>query len=325
VYDGEVFDSKGEVLNVGDLGGRWEEFNWTSVLTQFEKDFNCRVNYDSAGPYYPKLAASDIDHPTYDLVTMPAADVLKAQDFFVSQAEYLANVPNAVDLWDSARQGPGLVWLWGKVGYATMRTKTKEPLASPFRLLWDRSFNDRRGGYVSTEQIQQMHLLAASKSFGTGFEDWQAGIRALKDAAPWSVGEFTAVAEEELASGRILIAPLTDAETYWWASTGPKVKWADWGDLTPPLQQIKNVSKGSRKKRLAYALLNRCCSPEVQQKWAEKYYWRPTNKKATVPANLASLGVKNDHDEMAGLWRPDWTWWNGHEKELVDNLTLAVR
>ncbi len=59
-----------------------------------------------------------MDYPAYDVMNLHPAEALKLKDFFVSQADYEANVPNSRDLWESATKGPGLAWLFGKIGYA---------------------------------------------------------------------------------------------------------------------------------------------------------------------------------------------------------------
>ncbi len=44
-YDGGVFDAGGATLNVGEWGGGWEEFVRKALTNQFEKDFNCKINW----------------------------------------------------------------------------------------------------------------------------------------------------------------------------------------------------------------------------------------------------------------------------------------
>ncbi|MCL5256218.1 MAG: extracellular solute-binding protein [Chloroflexi bacterium] len=323
VYHGEVFDSGGAVLNIADGGGWWEEFNWKSLLTAFEKDFNCRVNYDAASPFYPKLAAAGMDYPAYDIVDQNMGEAIKSQDFYVSAAEYLANVPNAANLWEPAKTGPGLIWLFARCGYG-YRKGARIPQPTGFKDLWNSNFQKRRGAYDATQSIQQIFFMAASKAFGRGFDDTGAGMEAMRAGQPWVVGQFTFNGQTELSNGSIDITPLTDAETYTLAGQGKKVDWLDWGTMTAPLVQVKNVTKGSKKKRLAYALLNRFCSPEVQEQWAAEYYWHPTNKSARIPENLASRGITNASDPFAGLWLPDWSWWNDHEKALLEQMVIAI-
>jgi putative spermidine/putrescine transport system substrate-binding protein len=82
------------------------------------------------------------------------------------------------------------------------------------------------------------------------------------------------------------------------------------------------VSRGSPdiQKRLAYAYVNRLCSPEIQERYAAELYLHPTNKNAVIPENLASKGVTNDAAGMEGLWSPDWDWYLANEQEIVETV-----
>lgn len=324
VYRGEVFDSEGTILNLADWGGWWEEFNWKAVLSNFERDFNCRINYDSAPPYYPKLAAAGVDYPAYDLVSQNAGEALRSRDFYVPAAELAANVPNLSDLWESAVTATGAVWLFGLCGYA-YRQDIAAKTPNDFKDLWDEAFQDKRGSYDAGQPLQQIFFLAASQAFGAGQDDAEAGAEAMRKGQPWFVARYTANAQSALSSGRLHIAPLTDAETFWLAERGIPVGWAGWGPLTAPLVQVKNVTRGSKKKRLAYALLNRFCSPEVQERWAAEHFWHPTNRRAAIPPNLSRHGVSNSRDPLAGLWLPDWEWWNANEQPLLEKLSQVLR
>ena len=48
-YDGGVFDAGGAVLNLGDWPGFWQDMQHQNLIDQFQKDFNCTVNYDGSG------------------------------------------------------------------------------------------------------------------------------------------------------------------------------------------------------------------------------------------------------------------------------------
>ncbi|MEA2529092.1 MAG: putative spermidine/putrescine transport system substrate-binding protein, partial [Thermomicrobiales bacterium] len=61
-------------------------------------------------------------------------------------------------------------------------------------------------------------------------------------------------------------------------------------------------------------------SPEFQEACAKDVYLRPTNKKAVIPENLATKGVTNNAEAMAGLWNPDWDWYLDHEEDIVERV-----
>src|ERR1043166_9569482 len=49
-------------------GGKWGEVLKGQVIPAFEKEFKCKVETDSAFPYYPKLQATPKNAPLYDVL-----------------------------------------------------------------------------------------------------------------------------------------------------------------------------------------------------------------------------------------------------------------
>src|SRR6201987_6444370 len=49
-------------------GGKWGEVMKAEVIPAFEKEFKCKVETDSAFPYYPKLQATPRNAPLYDVL-----------------------------------------------------------------------------------------------------------------------------------------------------------------------------------------------------------------------------------------------------------------
>ncbi len=133
-YADETFDADGATLRVASWGGFWQEIERTYLLDQFQKDFNCTVQYTSAWPWFPKFVAGGVDNPPFDLTTWNQPELNKAAKagaaeggFFVPLAEVRANVPNSVDLWDFAYEsGHGITYLFSQLGYG-YRTDAGEP------------------------------------------------------------------------------------------------------------------------------------------------------------------------------------------------------
>ena len=97
-YDGEVFDAGGAALNIGEWGGGWEEFVRKALTDQFEKDFNCKINWDSAFPWFPKFVTQGPQNPVFDICNWNLPNLTQtkqAGDYFLSVDEVRENVPNA--------------------------------------------------------------------------------------------------------------------------------------------------------------------------------------------------------------------------------------
>src|ERR1043166_7689788 len=56
------------VLKTTAWGGKWGEVMKGQIIPVFEKEFKCKVETDSAFPYYPKLQATPKNAPLYDVL-----------------------------------------------------------------------------------------------------------------------------------------------------------------------------------------------------------------------------------------------------------------
>ena len=50
MWDGQPFDAGGAVLRMAEWGGFWEESVRKYLLPSFEKDYNCKIAWDSSFP-----------------------------------------------------------------------------------------------------------------------------------------------------------------------------------------------------------------------------------------------------------------------------------
>ena len=83
--------------------------------TSSKRTSNCRINWDSSFPWFPKFVTQGAQDPgvstspTWNLPNL--TQTKQAGDFFVPVEEIRANVPNAADCWDFAfASGAGVTW-----------------------------------------------------------------------------------------------------------------------------------------------------------------------------------------------------------------------
>ena len=327
-FEDETFDAEGATLRVASWGGFWQEIERTYLLDQFQKDFNCTVEYTSAWPWFPRFVAGGVDNPPFDLTTWNQPELNRAMKagaaqggFFVPLAEVRANVPNSVDLWDFAFESePGITYLFSQLGYG-YRTDTGEPPAS-FASFWEDRYADKRGTYITSNTLQMIFFIVASAVFGSGEEDLDAGYEAMRNAIPLKIGDLTSHMQTLLERGEVDLCVEHDGEIFAQMDRGTPVDFLYWQERKPIHPQIRTVSQGSSdvQKRLAYAYLDRACSPQIQERFAAELYLRPTNKNAVIPENLASKGVTNDAAGVEGLWTPDWDWYLDNEQDIVETV-----
>jgi putative spermidine/putrescine transport system substrate-binding protein len=326
----ETFDADGATLRVASWGGFWQEVERTYLLDQFQKDFNCTVEYISAWPWFPKFVAGGVDNPPFDLTTWNQPELNRAAKagaaqggFFVPLAEVRANVPNSVDLWDFAYEsGYGITFLFSQLGYG-YRTDTGEPPTS-FASFWEDRYSDKRGTYVTSNTLQMIFFTVATAVYGSGEEDLDAGYEAMRNAMPLKIGDLTSHMQTLLERGEVEICVEHDGEVFSQMDRGTPVDFLYWQERKPIHPQIRTVSRGSGdvQKRLAYAYIDRACSPEIQERYAAELYLRPTNKNAVIPENLASKGVTNDAGGVDGLWTPDWDWYLANEQDIMETVNM---
>ena len=328
VYEGETFDSGGAELRVAGWGGSWLEIERKVLIDPFQEDFNCTVQYTSVAPWFPWFVAGGVDNPPFDVTTWNQPELFKAVNagdaeggFFVPISEVQANVPNSVDLWDFAYEsGQGITFLFSQLGYG-YRTDVGEP-PTDFASFWEDRYADTRGTYVTSNTLQMIFFLVASAVYGSGEEDLEAGYEAMRNAMPLKIGDFTSHMQTLLERGEVDICVQHDGEVFSQMNRGIPVDFFYWQERKPIHPQIRTVSRGSSdvQKRLAYAYINRACSPEVQEQYAAGLYLHPMNKNAVIPENLASKGVTNDAAGTEGLWSPDWAWYLEHEQDIVETV-----
>ena len=328
VHADETFDADGATLRVASWGGFWQEIERTYLLDQFQEDFNCTVQYTSAWPWFPKFVAGGANNPPFDLTTWNQPELNKAAKagaaeggFFVPLAEVRANVPNSVDLWDFAYEsGHGITYLFSQLGYGYRTDAGDAP--KDFASFWEDRYADKRGTYITSNALQMVFFMVASAAYGSGEEDLEAGFEAMRNAMPLKISDFTSQMQTLLERGEVDICVQHDGEVFAQMNRGTAVDFFYWQERKPIHPQIRTVSQGSSdvQKQLAYAYINRACSPEIQERYAAELYLHPTNRNAVIPENLASKSVTNDAASMEGLWNPDWDWYLENEQEIVETV-----
>ena len=322
-YAGETFDAGGATLPLGEWGGFWEENVRKLLVNEFEKEFNCKIEWDSSFPWFPKFVAAGPKNPPYAIVNWNLPEMNKtarAGDYFLPQEEVIANVPNAAGLWPFAKaNGVGLTWAFGQYCHA-YRSDLVDPAPDNFKAFWEDRFAGKRGSYITSNTLFMAFFMTASAAFGKDQYDMEAGFRAMRDAMPMKISDFTGNMQTLLERGEVEMGVQVDGEVYMQKDRGIKVEPLIWQEHKPILTQTKTISRYSdpTQKKLAFALLNRTLDPAFLAKFDEVFYLRPTHKDVIVPENLKRNGVENTADATDGLWIPDWGWWIENEDEIVE-------
>lgn len=329
LYKGGRFDAKGATLRLGDWGGFWEEMQRKNLISQFEKDFNCKIAYDPSWPWFPKYVASGSKNPAYDVSNWNLPEMFKthkAGDFFLPVDQLKANVPHSKDLWPFATaNGVGITYLFSQYGYA-YRTDLVKPAPTKFADFWEARFSGKRATYITSNTLFMVFFMVASAVFGKDEKDVEAGFKAMERAMPMKVSDFTGNMQTLMERGEVILGVQHDGEPYSQMDKGLPIGWMYWTERKPILTQTKTVSKYSQRtqKMLAFALIDRSCTPDYQTANGEQLYVRPTNKTAKVPKRLADRGVKNTAEATRDLWIPPWDWYLTQETRVVERVNRIL-
>src|SRR5260221_1868842 len=90
------------VLRITTWGGKWGTVMKGEVLPAFEKQFKCKVEVDSAFPYYPKLMASPRSKPIYDVFHTNSNEQWAAVEQGLIEPIERRLVPNVADVYPYA-------------------------------------------------------------------------------------------------------------------------------------------------------------------------------------------------------------------------------
>jgi putative spermidine/putrescine transport system substrate-binding protein len=326
IWDGKPFDAGGAELQMGEWGGFWEESLRKFLLADFEKDYNCKVAYDSAPPWFPKFAAGGPKAPPFTIANWNFVDMYKtarAGDYFLPLDDVLPNIPNALNLWDFAKAtGIGVTWAYGRFCFG-YRTDLVDPPIKAFKDFWRPSLVGKRGTYTTFNELQMTFFLTACAMFGKDQYDTKAGYDAMKQLVPIKTSDFTGNMQALLERGEVQACVQWDGEMWAMEDRGVKTAQYIWEERKPLLSQTRTISKYADpiQKKLAFALMNRTFDPNIFGKFAELFYLRPTCKNIDVTPKMAAKGITNTADSIKGYWIPDYQKYLDHSDEIEETVS----
>ena len=310
-------DAKSKTLVVTGYGGRWSEVMKKALVEPFEKKHGVKVDIVTGitTEWVAKLMAAGPDNPPFDVVmgNEPPFPIPRERGFFDKRNEALA--PNIKNVYPRALIGDtSLALFWSRIGLA-YRTDSGVKKPSSWKDFWDDAYAGKRGTYVIGNTLGINFLFMADKLYGKDYFDIDAGLAAIKRAQPKLV-DFTGTMQKHLESKEVVIAVLHDGDAYDLQKRGLPVDWVAPAEGTPILDQVIQVTRGSKNKELAWKLVDAYLSPEVQLAFATELFFSPTNKTVKVPADVAKKIISGpaDVDKLVLFdWaqiakqRPQWT------------------
>jgi len=324
-WDGKPFDAGGATLRIAEWGGFWEESVRKYLLPDFEKDYNCKISWDSGFPWFPKFTAGGPQNPFCDIANWNLKDMYqtaRAGDYYLPLDEVLPNIPNAANLWDFAKiTGLGVTWAYGRYTFG-YRTDLIDAPIKAFVDFWRPSLAGKRGTYVTVNELQMTLFLTSCALFGKDEFDLKAGYDAMKRLAPVKTSDFTGNMQALLERGEVVACNQWDGEMWAMEDRGVKVGQYIWEEKKPLLTQTRTISKYAEptQKKLAFALMDRSLDPKTFGNFAAPFYLRPTCKNIEITPKMAAKGITNTAASIQGFWIPDYQKYLDHADEVEETV-----
>lgn len=313
-------------LRITGWGGRWGELSRQQVIPAFERQFNCRVEVDTAFPFVPKLLASPRGRPVYDVLHTNSNEQWSVfEQGLVERRPNLAQVPNAAAIYPYATSDEivGVCMFTSAVGLAWRRDRIQQGPAS-WADLWDARFVNQRGSYlIPANSLGQQLFMMAGRVFGSGYRDLDAAFRAMERLRPIRLFDFTGGMENALLAGELSIGVLHDTAAYRHQErvalefTAPR-------EGIMALEQVLSVTRGTQMTELAHAWINHMLSPEVQKLMAEDLWFSPVRRDMQLDARFRGK-LLTTPEQVATLIQMPWQWYNSQKERIDDRVNRIFR
>jgi putative spermidine/putrescine transport system substrate-binding protein len=310
--------AQSSVLKITTWGGKWGEIMKGKVLPAFEQEFKCTVEADQAFPYLPKLQASPKTEPLYDVLHSNSNEQWQAVEVGLVERKITAKeVPNIADVYPYAVSDKivGVSIFTSAIGLGFRTDKGLVPPTS-WNDLAAATLAGQRGGYlIPVNSLGQAHLMMLGRIHGKGFEDLDAAYKALEALKPIKLFDFTGQMEKALLSAEVTMGVLHDSGIFRYDGQNQAIEFAAPKEGVLALEQVLNVTPGSKVKELAFAYIDYMLRPQVQKELAEGVWYSPSNRKVRLEPKYDAK-LFNSEAKVAQLLQVPWQWYNAKKDEI---------
>jgi putative spermidine/putrescine transport system substrate-binding protein len=270
-----------------------EDAVWEYIIAPFEKQYNCKVVFESGNNAERLTKVSNNPNTEVDIIYLAQS---AAQDGFKSglfeKVDY-AKIPNAAFINQAARflidQGQGPAYTWNRLGIIYNPDAVNAPITS-FADLWREDLQGKITIPDITTTFGPAMVIIAAKRSGADYaaDQGEAAFQALSALKPNLVKTYTRSSDlKNLFVGGEIVAAVA-AEFAYNTLNGIDVKTEFVNPSEGPYLNFNtlNIIKNSKEKELAYAYLNYILSEEVQRIAAEHGIDAPINTQVRLTPNM---------------------------------------
>src|SRR4029450_1480568 len=322
-----ILHAQTKTLKITTWGGQRGQVMKATVLPAFEKEFKCTVSADQAFPYAPKLQASPKNDPLYDVLHTNSNEQWGAFTAgLVMNKITPKEAPNVADVypWAVSDKIVGVAIFASAIG---LGFRTDKGLAKPtsWKDLADPKLAGARGSYIiPVNSLGQCHLMMLGKIYGKGLQDVDAAYKALEQLKPIKLVDFTGQMEKMLLSGEVSMGGIHDSGVYRYDGQNQPVDFAGPSEGVMALEQVLNVTPGSKGKERAFAYIDYMLRPDVQKLLSEAVWYSPSNKKVKLDARYDAK-LYTTEAKVAQLIQPDWKWYNARKEDIDARVTKILK
>src|SRR5258707_3835625 len=322
-----ILHAQTKTLKITTGGGKWADIMKATVLPAFEKEFKCTVSADQAFPYVPKLQASSRNDPLYDVLHTNSNEQWNCfTEGLVMEKITAKEVPNVADVYPYAVSDKivGVTIFTSAIG---LGFRTDKGLTAPksWKDLADPKLAGSRGSYIiPVNSLGQCHLMMLGKIYGKGLQDLDAAYKALEQLKPIKTYDFTGGMEEALLSAEVNIGVLHDSGIYRYDGQNQPIAFAAPSEGVLSLEQVWNITPGTKMRELANAYIDFILRPDVQKPLAEAVWYSPSNKKVKLEEKYDEK-LYNTETKVAQLIQVDWKWYNERKDDIDARVAKILK
>ena len=322
-----VARAQAATLKITTWGGKWGEVMKGEVIPAFEREFKCKVEVDQAFPYLPKLQASAKNAPVYDVLHANSNEQWRAAvDGLVVEKITAKEVPNIKDVYPYAVSDKiaGVTIFTSAVG---LGYRTDKGLSAPksWKDLADPKLAGQRGGYqIPVNSLGQSHLMLLGQLYGKGMTDLDAAYKALEQLKPMKLVDFTGQMEKMLLQAEVVMGIIHDSGIYRYDGDNQPIAFAAPAEGVLSLEQVLNVTPGSKVKELAYGYIDYMLRPDIQKRLSEAVWYSPSNRNVKLDPKYDAK-LYNTPEKVATLIQVDWKWYNDRKDDIDARVARILR
>jgi putative spermidine/putrescine transport system substrate-binding protein len=128
-----------------------------------------------------------------------------------------------------------------------------------------------------------------------------------------------------LLSGEVSMGVIHDSGVYRYEGDNKQpVDFASPKEGVLALEQVLNVTPGSKVKDLAFSYIDYMLRPDVQKLLAEAVWYSPASKKVKLAAKYDEKLLTTEA-RVAQLIQPDWKWYNARKDDIDARVTKILK